>query len=307
MTNQVAKKSNTSVSTVINQAITQYEEMVENKRFDTPAGYSFRNAIQQTRFLLNKPIESGANKGKTLMQVCSPESILQSVMEMAQKGLNPAKKQCYFIPFGNSCQLITSYQGNIAMAKRNGQDVEDVLAYPVYKDDEFEVKFNAGKGVLEVIKYNPDITKWDKKNLIGAFAVIINEKGEPKYTEYMTIEQIRSAWGMGAAKGNSPAHREFPDQMALKTVKNRAVKSYVNTSDDSDLITDDTIIANNDREFIEEKEKEANKKELIIEDPIVEEIEIEDEEIDEETGEIISDEEIELTPEQQKMMDEVPF
>lgn len=307
MTNQVAKKNNTSVSTVINQAITQYEEMVENKRFDTPAEYSFRNAIQQTRFLLNKPIESGANKGKTLMQVCSPESILQSVMEMAQKGLNPAKKQCYFIPFGNSCQLITSYQGNIAMAKRNGQDVEDVLAYPVYKDDEFEVKFNAGKGVLEVIKYNPDITKWDKKNLIGAFAVIINEKGEPKYTEYMTIEQIRSAWGMGAAKGNSPAHREFPDQMALKTVKNRAVKSYVNTSDDSDLITDDTIIANNDREFIEEKEREANKKELIIEAPMIEEVEIEDEEIDEETGEIISDEEIELTPEQQKMMDEVPF
>lgn len=109
----------TTVKRVINQAISQYTEMIENKVFDLPENYSYKNAIQQTRYLLTKPAESGKNQGKAIVDFCTPQSILQSVMEIAQKGLNPDKKQCYFIPYGNTCTLSVSYQGNVALAKRN--------------------------------------------------------------------------------------------------------------------------------------------------------------------------------------------
>lgn len=299
-----------TVGKVITQAIGELDNMIQAKMFDTPENYSYKNAIQQARFLLNKPAESGKNQGKTIMEICTPQSILQSVIEMAQKGLNPDKKQCYFIPYGSTCQLSVSYQGNIALAKRSGQDIDDVLAYPIYKDDEFEIGFNAQKGVLQVKKYKPDVTKWDKENLIGAFAVVIDTKGEVKYTEYMTITQIRSAWNMGFARGGSPAHKNFPDQMALKTVKNRAVKSYINSSDDSELFRDEKSIAYTDSEFQKELSQNANMLEI---DTTYEEVKEEPREeekatINEETGEIIDGQQSAFTPEQaEEMINNVPF
>ena len=299
-----------TVGKVITQAIGELDNMIQAKMFDIPENYSYRNSIQQARFLLNKPVESGKNQGKTIMEICTPQSILQSVIEMAQKGLNPDKKQCYFIPYGNTCQLSVSYQGNIALAKRSGQDIEDVLAYPIYKDDKFEIEFNSQKGVLQVKNYKPDVTKWDKENLIGAFAVVIDAKGEVKYTEYMTMAQIRSAWNMGFARGASPAHKNFPDQMALKTVKNRAVKSYINSSDDSELFRDEKSMAYTDSEFKKELSQNANILEL---DTTYEEVKEEPKEekkatVNEETGEIIDGQQSAFTLEEaEEMIKNVPF
>lgn len=283
---------------VISQAIEQFDNMIAKDHFDLPEKYSYKNAIQQTRFLLTKPIESGKNQGKTLLDLCTPKSIMQSVMEMAQKGLNPAKDQCYFIPYGNTCTLSISYQGNIAMAKRDGDDIKDVYGYAVYKDDEFELEFNIVNGTYNIKTYKPDVTKWSKDTLIGAFAIILDSQDKIKFTEYMTIDQIRAAWNMGAAKGQSPAHKNFPDQMAIKTVKSRAVKSFINSSDDSDLTSyDEKSIKATDESFSNELEENANLLELDTEYEV----------IDEETGEILEDKNSELTQEQQEMMDNVPF
>lgn len=285
----------TTVKRIISQAISQYTEMIENKVFDLPENYSYKNAIQQTRYLLTKPAESGKNQGKAIVDFCTPQSILQSVMEMAQKGLNPDKKQCYFIPYGNTCTLSVSYQGNVALAKRNGEDIGETYGYAVYKNDEFELEFNIKKGVFEIKKYVPKVAEWKKSDIVGAFAIITDKKGEVKYTEYMTMEQIKSAWAMGAAKGNSPAHRNFPDQQAIKSVKSRAVKSFVNTADDSEIVNNESqSIAYTDKSFNNELENKANKLELEVNN--FEEIpEIESksqqipENVDEDTGEILEE------------------
>ena len=292
-----------TIGKVISQAIGELDNMIQAKMFDIPENYSYKNAIQQARFLLNKPADSGKNQGKTIMEICTPQSILQSVMEMAQKGLNPDKKQCYFIPYGNTCQLSVSYQGNIALAKRSGEDIEDVLGYPVYADDQFDIEFDVTKGVLQVKNYKPDVTKWNKDKLIGAFAVVIGKDRNIKYTEYMTMEQIRAAWNMGFARGGSPAHKNFPDQMAIKTVKNRAVKSYINSSDDSELFRDEKSMVYTDREFTQELSENANMLELETTFEEVKEVE-KGETVDEKTGEIT---EPKLTEEQQTLLDNVPF
>ena len=271
---------------VISQAIEQFQNMIEKDHFDLSETYSYKNAIQQTRFLLSKSIESGQNKGKTILEVCTPQSVMQAVIEMAQKGLNPSKDQCYFIPYGNKCTLSISYQGKIAIAKREGEDIKDVYGYAVYKDDEFELEFNIVSGTYCIKKYLPDVTKWNKDNLIGAFAVITNSEGKVKYTEYMTMQQIRNSWEMGATKGSSPAHKNFPDQMAIKTVKSRAVKSFINSSNDEDLMSyEEKSIKAIDESFSNELTEKANLLELDTEYEVIEEGN--NQSVDMNTGEII--------------------
>lgn len=263
MTQNNQNKPTTGVSQIINQAIKQYTKMVEDKVFDVPENYSYKNAIQQARYLLTKPADSGKNKGLAIIDICTPQSILQSVMEMAQKGLNPDKKQCYFIPYGNTCTLSISYQGNVALAKRGGEDISEIYGYAVYKNDKLELVFDPKKGVMQAKSYEPDISKWTKSDITGAFAVITDKAGEVKYTEYMTMEQIKDAWNMGFAKGESPAHKNFPDQQAIKTVKSRAVKSFVNTADDSEIVSsEEKSITYTDRTLNEELQSKANALEL---------------------------------------------
>ena len=262
---QQNQESTSLESRIINQAISQYQAMVESKVFDIPENYSYKNAIQAARYLITKPIEKGPNKGKAIVDICNKESILKTVMEMAQKGLNPDKKQCYFIPYGSTCTLSISYQGNVALAKRGGEDIGEVYGYAVYKDDVLDLSFNPKRGVFEIESYQPDISKWTKSDIAGAFAVITDRAGDVRYTEYMTMEQIKDSWAMGGAKGESPAHKNFPDQQAIKTVKSRAVKSFVNTADDSEIVSsEEKSITYTDRTLNEELESKANTLELDI-------------------------------------------
>ena len=62
------------------------------------------------------------------------------------------------------------------------------------------------------------------------------------------MEQIKNAWNMGAAKGKSGAHQNFGEEMAKKTVINRACKRFVNTSDDSDILIESINRTNEYRE-----------------------------------------------------------
>lgn len=76
------------------------------------------------------------------------------------------------------------------------------------------------------------------KDLKGAYAICEMEDGTFD-VEIMNMIQIRDAWNQGPMKGNSPAHKNFPDQMACKTVINRACKLLIRSSDDSVLMLDD--------------------------------------------------------------------
>lgn len=90
--------------------------------------------------------------------------------------------------------------------------------------------------------------------------------------EIMSIEQIKDSWNQGAMKGNSPAHKNFPDQMAMKTVINRACKPLIRTSNDAVLFNSDDdidgertidVVAENVKHDIKEN---ANKEELGFKD-----------------------------------------
>lgn len=68
----IQQKNNNSpvtVSKVVKQAINQIQEMVDENYFDIPDSYSYKNAIQQSRYLLQKPLEGKKNAGKTTQDI----------------------------------------------------------------------------------------------------------------------------------------------------------------------------------------------------------------------------------------------
>ena len=66
----------------------------------------------------------------------------------------------------------------------------------------------------------------------AVYAVVTLTTGE-KQVAIMTKDQVLKAWNQGATKGSSPAHKNFPEEMAKKTVINRALKHIINSTDDA--------------------------------------------------------------------------
>lgn len=271
MSNELAKQEKTIVDSVQKRIA----EMQNSGSIELPNNYSVGNALKSAYLILQETQTSGK---KPVLQACTQESIANSLLDMATQGLNPSKDQCYFIAYGNKLTMERGYLGTIALTKRI-KGVKDVKGYAVYKDDKFELGFDILTGKQKILEFCPGLNR-DPKNLVGAFALILGDN-EILHTEYMDINQIHKAWEQGSMKGNSGAHKNFPDQMAIKTVINRACKYYVSTSDDSDKIAEfmSKSVEDTDRELEEDKKEFANKE--VIE---VEEI---PENVDEETGEII--------------------
>lgn len=289
--NQIAVTEKTVTDNVLNRI----NKMQTEGSLQIPENYSPENALKSA-YLKLLETKTGKEQGyKPVLQACTQESIANSLLEMVVQGLNPMKNQGYFIPYGNKLTFTRSYLGTIAITKRLS-GVKDVKGYPVYKDDEFETEFDLISGSLKVKKYTPNVKNRNPKDLIGAFALIIGDE-DILHMEYMDMDQIRAAWNMGAMKGNSGAHRDFPDQMAIRTVINRACKMYANTSDDSDIFAQ--MLNKTSIEVEEEIETNANKETLDFEDNVVEAEYKVVESVDKETGEIINgkQESIKLEPE----------
>ena len=255
---------------------------------DFPNNYSVGNALKSAYLILQ---EAKTREKKPVLQVCTQDSIVNTLLDMVVQGLNPTKQQCYFIPYGNQLTLSRSYLGTIALTKRL-KGVKDVVAYPIYKNDKLDIGFDILTGKTKINEFKPALDH-KAQDLIGALGIIVGEN-EILYLEYMNMEQIRNAWNQGTMKGNSPAHKNFPDQMAIKTVINRVCKKYVNAADDSDKIAD--LISKTAEEVDNELEIEmaenANAKEL----PLDEIEEVEFEEVQELDGQIEIQDVIEDAP-----------
>lgn len=232
-----------------------------------PKNYSASNAINSAWLKLQ---EVKDRNGKLALEVCSKNSIIDSLYNMVLQGLSPAKDQCYFIVFGSQLQLMKSYLGNIAATKRL-KGIKEVFANCIYQGDEFDYEIDLDTGVKKITKHNQKFENVDIDKILGAYAVIVREDA-PNYVEVMTIKQIRNSWSMGAAKGSSKAHTSFTEEMAKKTVINRACKQFTKTSDDADALVeavnktyeyDEKNIIETTHEEVKEEIKENANQEVI--------------------------------------------
>lgn len=223
-----------------------------------PANYSAENSVRAAWLLL---------QDGDALQKCSPASVANALLKMVLQGLNPNKHQCAFIAYGNKLTMQREYAGSIAIAKRNG--MKSVTAQVVYEGDEFEFLVDTETALKKVTKHVQTLVSMSSGKIMGAYAMVELNDGR-KSVEVMTMGQIQSAWNMGATKGQSPAHKNFPDQMCMKTVINRAVKLLINSSDDADLFAgddDDLPVVETKAEVVrQEIVDNANKQEIGFDD-----------------------------------------
>ncbi len=204
------------------------KQLEEKQKFGLsfPPNYNISNALNSAYLEIKGAKDKNS---KSVLSVCTKDSIANALVDMAVQGLNPAKKQCYFVPYGNKLVLMRSYHGTKAVARRVG--VKTIFSEVVYKGDSFSYEIR--DGIKTVIEHKQDFKNIGGE-ILGAYAIIKTD--DITYTEVMNIDQIKAAWNMGAMSGNSPAHKNFGDQMAKKTVEQRACKSFINTSDDGYLV-----------------------------------------------------------------------
>lgn len=204
------------------------KEFQEKGEIHFPPNYSPENAMKSAWLILQ---ETKDRNGNPALEVCTRDSIANALLDMVVQGLSPAKKQGYFIVYGNNLNFMRSYFGTMAVTKRlNG--VEDIFAQVIYEGDDFE--FTIQKGTKKIVKHSQKLENIDINKIVGAYCTIIYGDGK-EFTEIMTKKQIDQAWSKTKMKSNS-VHREFPEEMAKRTVINRTCKLFANTSDDSDLL-----------------------------------------------------------------------
>jgi recombination protein RecT len=207
------------------------QEFVSKGELHLPPNYSVENAMKSAWLILQNTFDKDK---RPVLQACTKDSIANALLDMAVQGLNPAKKQGYFIAYGRQLVFQRSYFGTMAVTKRVA-GAKDIFAEIVYKGDEFEYEIQNGN--KHITKHIQRIENVDPNNIVAAYCTIIFDD-DRQFTDVMTWPEIQKAWSkskMNPEKEGS-THKEFAQEMARKTVINRACKRYLNSSDDGSLL-----------------------------------------------------------------------
>lgn len=226
MTNQVAQQQKPTKLTDL--VLDRVKQMQDTQDLSLPKNYNASNALNAAFLELQKVQD---RNHRPALEVCSHDSIVKSLLDMTLQGLSPAKDQCYFIVYGRELQMQRSYFGTVAAVKRL-DGVKKVRAEVVHEKDDFEIGANEDMELV-VKRFVPKFENQDNQ-IIGAFAMIKTDEG----TDFtvMTKKEIDQSWAQTRQKNNK-VQQNFSQEMAKRTVLNRAAKMFINTSDDSDLLT----------------------------------------------------------------------
>ena len=216
---------------LVEKVLTKVNSLKEIGGIALPPDYSAENALRSA-WLILQDMKDKANL--PVLQSSTPDSIANSLFNMVVQGLNPAKRQCSFILYGNKLTLQREYAGSIALARRYSS-MKNIYAGVIYKGDVFEYAIDTTTGMKKITSHAQRMENLDDAKIIGAYAVVTFNEGSVN-TEIMTMAQIQKSWEQGPTKGKSPAHLNFPGEMAKKTVINRACKLLIAASDDSVLM-----------------------------------------------------------------------
>ncbi|MFP7775541.1 recombinase RecT [Streptococcus dysgalactiae] len=203
----------------ITSGVNKRIEEKQNENFIVPPNYSLGNALSNAYYELKN-----SSSGNLLSQ-CTDESIYISLLDMVAQGLSPAKKQCYFIKYGDKVQLRRSYFGTMKVVKELNE-VKDIWAGVIFEGDVFKSEIVNGR--RRFVSHESD---WENQDnpIKGAYC-IIKDINDEEHLTIMTKNQIDKAWSKAKTKN---VQIDFPDQMAMRTVINRAAKLFINTSNDS--------------------------------------------------------------------------
>ena len=239
----------------------------KSKDLVLPSDYSAENALQAAWLIILETIDTVAKK--PVLESCTKPSIVNSLLRMLTQGLNPVKKQCYFIPYGGKLSCKRSYFGTMAVARRVA-GATDIYPELIYKGDEFEYEIFRGRKV--VTKHTQKLENVNVQNIIAAYCIIEFFGSQESYTEIMTINQIQRAWAKSPVRQDAEGstHKQFPDEMAKRTVVDRACKRLINSSSDRHLFVEQPAYIEIEEEALDEIASNANQELLGLDTDIEE-------------------------------------
>jgi len=235
------------VRNVTEEVLGKVKALQHKKELVIPPNYSPENALKEAFLIL----QNTKNRDKVpVLTSCTKGSISLALLDMVIQGLNPLKKQCYFIAYGKELSLHRSYFGTISALKMVNPEVRNVVGQVIYEGDEFEYEIdlnpaspNLGQKIIK--KHVQKFGNINKSNIVGAYAIIIGN-GCALGADVMTFSEIKQSWRqsrqspiMADGKINPDSvHGKFTQDMALKTVLSRACKIPMNTSNDESIMID---------------------------------------------------------------------
>ena len=236
MENQTNKPTNQQIiernKTYPDATLRKVTGYVTSGQLHLPANYSAANALKAAMLTLDNVSDK---KGNPALLVCNPNSIATALLDTVVQGLDPGKKQCYYIVYGNKLVMQRSYFGDMHLAKAKNPDIYDIYADVVYEADEFEYRKKRGR--TEIVTHNQKLGNIDKSKIVAAYCTVEYRDGREN-TTIMTMDEIRQAWSMSRANpfAENSTHARFPAEMAKKTVTRKACKPLINAADDSTLV-----------------------------------------------------------------------
>ncbi|MFY2248506.1 recombinase RecT [Priestia megaterium] len=298
--NQLAMVKKDTVDVVASKV----KEFQESGELHFPAFYSPENAMKSAWLILQNTQDR--NK-RPALEVCTKDSIANALLDMVVQGLNPAKKQGYFIVYGNQLTFQRSYFGTMAVTKTVAK-AKSIDAAVIYEGD--SVDYDMVNSRIVNLKHKQKFENINKDKIIGAYATIVLPDDEV-YIEIMTIDELRQAWSKAQFWGKDQekekkgsTHDEFKQEMAKKTVINRACKKFLNSSNDESLMMKHINKEDDEVEAQQEIDENANGEVL---DMDYEEVQDEQKQIEKQTEEPAADEPNKKVPEEKQSALEMDF
>lgn len=189
-----------------------------------PKGYNVGNEIASAIYAISQIRD---RNGRSVIEACSAGQIMNEIKDMVAQGLSVAKKQVYPIIYDGKLTLQRGYNGTIAALSYMYPGYQ-VGANVLYEGDEYDYCTDDIAGYNYITNIRSKLENRDKP-IIAAYGSIYDKAtGKRVYGCVMTIDEIRRNWAKSKDRTGT-VHKEFPQEMAKRTLINRMCKIFVNT------------------------------------------------------------------------------
>lgn len=198
--------------------------MNPNLALSVPKGYNVGNEVSAMIFAISQIQDMSK---KSALDVCSEDQVMNEVKDAVIQGLSISKKHVYPIIYGGKLSLQRSYFGTIAALSYMFPDYL-VVANVLYEGDTYDYCTDEIAGYNYITNVHSSLANRDGE-IIGAYAVIYDKNTKERiYGCVMTMKEIQANWNKSKSKDRT-TQKEFPQEMAKRTVINRCCKMFVNS------------------------------------------------------------------------------
>lgn len=198
-----------------------------------PQDYAVENAIKSAYLAIQEVKDMN---GKPALEVCTQVSVMNALLDMVVQGMNPMKKQCYFIVYGKSLTMQRSYFGEQVLAKRVKPNIE--FYYDVVRQGDI-LETETVRGCETVAKHIKKIENINNPIIAAYCGLTDTITGQDLGIELMSMSQIEESWKMSKTykpENKNGIHARFDKELCLRTVIRKRAKPIINASDDAELL-----------------------------------------------------------------------